>query len=50
MERLREIKIQVEIDTNKATSTETFSLEDYTTLGDLLDAMQVWIDEHTRGT
>lgn len=49
MEVLRSITIAVEVDTNKATYTQRFNLDDYDNLDDQLAAFVEWLDAHADG-
>ncbi len=44
MEHLRSLKITVEIDTNKGTYTEIFTLEEDETVEELLQQVEDWIE------
>ena len=46
MELVRYVKIEVEVDTNKATYRETFTLDE-DGLEALLDEVREWIEERT---
>jgi hypothetical protein len=47
MEILREVTINVEVDTNKATYTERFDLDEFDTVAEMLAALTEWLEQRT---
>lgn len=47
MERLRDMKVEIVIDTNKATYGETFTLQESETVDELMERVRNFVETYT---